>query len=145
MVKNLPANAGEVDLISGWGRSPGGGNGNPLQYSCLEHSMDRGAWWATDHGVAKSWTRLSNSTTSHAPSVFCPGPRMIRNTYLTSFRLWCLCAQLLSCIRLSATPWTVACQGSSVHGIPQARIPERIAIPFSRGSSRVFTVTGEQA
>ena len=46
----------------GSGRSPGEGNGNPLQYSCLENSMDRGAWWATVHGVAKSWTRLSNFT-----------------------------------------------------------------------------------
>ena len=42
------------------GRSPRVGNGNPLQYSCLENSTDRGAWWATVHGVAKSWTRLSN-------------------------------------------------------------------------------------
>ena len=45
-------------LISGLGRSPGGGHGNPLQYSCLENPMDRGAWWATVHGVAKSWTQL---------------------------------------------------------------------------------------
>ena len=43
--------------IPEWGRSPGGGHGNPLQYSCLENLMDRGAWWATVHGVAKSWTR----------------------------------------------------------------------------------------
>ena len=53
MEKNLPANAGDRGLIPGSGRSPGGGNGNPLQYSCLENSMDRGAWWATVHGVAK--------------------------------------------------------------------------------------------
>ena len=46
----------------GWGRSLGEGNGNPLQYSCLENHMDRGAWWATVHGVAKSWTRLSDFT-----------------------------------------------------------------------------------
>ena len=45
-----------MSLILGLGRSPGGGNGNPLQYSCLEDSMDRGAWWATAHRVAKSWT-----------------------------------------------------------------------------------------
>ena len=45
-------------LIPGSGRSPGGGHGNPLQYSCLENAMDRGAWWAIDHGVIKSWTRL---------------------------------------------------------------------------------------
>ena len=57
MVKNLPANEGDVrdvGLIPGSGRSPGGGNGNPLQYSCLENSMDRGAWRATVHGVRKS-------------------------------------------------------------------------------------------
>ena len=52
VVKNLPANAGDQCSISGSGRSPGEGNGNPLQYSCLENSMDRGAWWAV-HGVAK--------------------------------------------------------------------------------------------
>jgi len=58
-VKNPPANAGNTGdkgLIPGSGRSPGGGNGNPLQYSCLENPMDRRAWQATVHGVAKSWT-----------------------------------------------------------------------------------------
>ena len=61
MVKNLPANTGDlrdVDSISGSGRTPRGGHGNPLQYSCLENPMDRGAWQATVHGVAKSWTQL---------------------------------------------------------------------------------------
>ena len=53
-------NAGDPGSISGLGRSPGGGNGNPLQYSCLENHMDREAWRATVHRVAKSWTRLSN-------------------------------------------------------------------------------------
>ena len=56
-VKNLPANAGEtrdVSLIPGSGRSPRIGNGNPLQYSCLENPMNRGAWWATVHGVTKN-------------------------------------------------------------------------------------------
>ena len=59
VVKNLAADArdsGDVGLIPGLGRSPGVGNGNPLHYSCLENAMDRGAWWATDHGVTKSWT-----------------------------------------------------------------------------------------
>ena len=55
-------NAGDPDLIPGSGRSPGKGNGNPLQYSCLENPMEGGAWWATVHGVAKSWTRLSDFT-----------------------------------------------------------------------------------
>ena len=52
MVKNPPANAGNMCLIPGLGRSPGEGNGNLLQYSCLENPMDRGAWQATVHGVA---------------------------------------------------------------------------------------------
>ena len=58
MVKNLPASAGDVrDMgsVSGLGRSPGAGHGNPLQYSCLENPMDRGAWQATVHRVAQSW------------------------------------------------------------------------------------------
>ena len=55
-VKNLPANAGDVGSIPGSGRSPGEGNGNWLQYSCLGNLMDRGAWQATVLGVAKSWT-----------------------------------------------------------------------------------------
>ena len=56
VVKNLPANAGDINnmgSIPGLGRSPGEGNGNPLQYSCLENSMDRGTWRATVHGVEK--------------------------------------------------------------------------------------------
>ena len=55
-------NVGDPGLIPGLGRSPGEGNGNLLQYSFLENSMDGGAWWATVHGVAKSWTRLSDFT-----------------------------------------------------------------------------------
>ena len=56
VVKNMSANAGDVkdvSLVPGLGRSPGGRRGNPLQYSCLENSMDRGAWWATVHGVQR--------------------------------------------------------------------------------------------
>ena len=53
MVKNLPANAGDVGSTPGLGRSLGEGNGNPFQYSCLGNLMDRGAWWATVHGVSK--------------------------------------------------------------------------------------------
>ena len=55
---DLPANAGDACLISGSGMSPGGGNDNPLQYSCLENPTDRGAWWATVHGVAKESDRI---------------------------------------------------------------------------------------
>ena len=53
--KESACSAGDLGLIPGLGRSPGVGNGNPLQYSCLENSMDRGAWWATVHGVEKNW------------------------------------------------------------------------------------------
>ena len=59
VVKNPPANAGDVGLVPGSGMSPGGGNGNPLQYSCLENPTDRGAWRATVYRVTKSWTWLS--------------------------------------------------------------------------------------
>ena len=59
MIKNLPASAGDTGLIPGWGRSPGVGSGNPLQYSCLENPMDRGTWWAAVPGVSESWTQLS--------------------------------------------------------------------------------------
>ena len=57
VVKNPPTNAGnprDIDSIPEVGRSPGDGNGNPLHYSCLENSMDRGAWWATVHGIQKN-------------------------------------------------------------------------------------------
>ena len=55
VVKNPPANAGDAGSIPGLGKSPGEGNGNPFQYSCLKNPMDRAAWWATVHGVIKSW------------------------------------------------------------------------------------------
>ena len=60
--KASACNAGDLGSIPGSGRSPGAGNGNPLQYCCLENSMDGGAWWATVHGVAKSQTQLSDFT-----------------------------------------------------------------------------------
>ena len=62
-VKASACNAGDLGLIPGSGRSPREGNGNPLQYSCLENPMDGGAWWDTVHGVTKSRTRLSERLT----------------------------------------------------------------------------------
>ena len=67
-VNNLPANAGDVrdcGFKTGLGRSPGGGHGNPLQHSCLEHPMDRGARWATVHGFCKEWDMTE--MTAHPP------------------------------------------------------------------------------
>ena len=68
VVKNLPASAGAagaVGLVLGSGRPPGGGNGNPLQYSSRDNPVDRGAWWATIHGVTKSWTWLTEHACLH--------------------------------------------------------------------------------
>ena len=68
MVKDAPANMGDIgdmNLIPGQGRFPGGGNGNPLQYSFLKNCMDGGDWWATVHGVAKSWTQLTDRECTH--------------------------------------------------------------------------------
>ena len=61
--KESACNVGDLGLIPGSGRFPGEGNDNPLQYSCLENPMDRGAWWASGHGIAKSQTQLSDSHT----------------------------------------------------------------------------------
>ena len=74
VVKSLPASAGDLRdgyLIPGLGRSPGEGNGNPLQYSCLENPMDRGAWWVKVHRVAESKIQAKRLST-HAHSM--PGP-----------------------------------------------------------------------
>ena len=65
MVKDLPANAGDAVSIPGLRRFPGGGNGNPLQYSCLGNPMDRGAWRATVHGVTKSQSLLRDRLRTH--------------------------------------------------------------------------------
>ena len=70
VVKNTLANAGDkrdLGSIPGSGRSPGGGHGNPLQYSCLENSMDRRAWWAMVHGVTNSWTWLKQLSMQSIP------------------------------------------------------------------------------
>ena len=65
LVKNPPANVGDVGSVPGLGRSTGEGDGNPLQYSCLENRMDRGAWWATVHGVTQSRNQLSDIAHTH--------------------------------------------------------------------------------
>ena len=79
VVKNPPANAGDTGLIPGSGRPSGGGNGNPLQYSCLENPMGRGAWRATVHGVTKSqtWMRDSMNTTPKCTWKCSPLPQLL--------------------------------------------------------------------
>ena len=81
MVKNLPANAGDLGLIPGLGHSPGEGNGNPLQYSCLGNSMDRGAWWAKVRVVTQSDT---SELTEHAHSFFIGRLKKKISNYLTA-------------------------------------------------------------
>ena len=68
MVKNLPANAGDVGSVPGLGRYLGEGNGNPLQYSCLGNLMDEGSWWAAVYGAAQSRTRLKRLSSSSSSS-----------------------------------------------------------------------------
>ena len=86
-------NAGDLGLTPGLGRFPGERKGYPLQYSCLENSMDGGAWWSAVHGVAKSWTRLSDFTFIHwrrkwqPTPVFLPGESQGRGI-LVGCRLW---------------------------------------------------------
>ena len=83
VVKNSPANPGDTrdaGSIPRLGKSPGGGNGNLLQYSCLENTEDRGAWWTTVHEVAKSWTCLSLHTHTRITALC---------DCWWNFRLWC--------------------------------------------------------
>ena len=113
MVKRLPAcRAGDPCSIPGSGRCPGEGNGNPLQYSCLENSMDRGAWQATVHGVAKSQTRLNNCHSS------------LTHDQLLNHKL---------CFR---SVKVLVTQSIRLFGISQTRTLEWVAISFSRGSSQ---------
>ena len=108
-------NAGDPGSIPGLGRSPGEGNGNPLQYSCLENPINRGAWWATVHGVTKSRIWLSNFTFFLSFFFF----RLVTQ--------WCL---------ILFYPMDCSPPGSSVDGIPQAKMLEWVAILFSSRSSK---------
>ena len=75
MIKNMLANegdTGDMGSVPGSGRSPGEGNGNPLHYSCLENTMNRGAWWATDHGVTRNQTRLSTTQQQRGSKALSP-------------------------------------------------------------------------
>ena len=78
-VKASAYNAVDLGLIPGLGRSPGEGNGSPLQYCCLDNPMDRGAWQAPVHGVAKSRTQLSDFTSLHFTSLLFPAFLMLQS------------------------------------------------------------------
>ena len=97
VVNNPPANAGDIrDIgsIPGWGRSPGGGHDNTLQCSCLENPMDRGAWWAAVHRVAKSWTQPKQLNV-HECSVGRPHP-ILETWQEQKEREFTLCLKVLS-------------------------------------------------
>ena len=166
VVENLPANAGDIrdgGTIPGSGRSPGGGYGNPLQYSCLENPMDRGAWRAIVHSVAKSWRRLKwlgmHTRLGHGHySPWQRGPQapgwgsspcqqfaqvtLCSRTGSSFGGGACLPACLLCPVWLCVTSWTVASQGYRIHGILQVRVLEWVAISSSRGSSPPRDWTG---
>ena len=106
VVKNLPANTGDAwyaGLMPELGESPGGGNGNLLQYSCLENSMDRGAWRATVCGVTKSQAWLSTCTHTHTHT---------HTHIIITYTLDIVALQSPNHVRLLATPCIAACQAS---------------------------------
>ena len=109
--KNPCANAEDTSSIPGSRRSPGEGNGNPLQYSCLEKPLDRRAWRATVRGVAKSWTPLSYFTSTHTHAQY----YHIINTGSIKCRVF-ICVGL--CVRrpeASNLQWILPTQGSNLH------------------------------
>ena len=138
-VKNPPANAGgvrDMGLILRSGRSPEGGNGNPLQYSCLENLMDRGAWWPTIHGFAKrdDWSNLAhvhahmlymNIVRRVNPKISLNKKKILFSFYFVSIWdnsysgklviiiLWCEW-KLLRCVGLFVTPWNSPGQSTGV-------------------------------
>ena len=104
VVKNLPARAGDpryLGSISGLERSPGGGNGNLLQYSCLENPMDRGAWWATVHEIAKSQTQLNTHTHTHTPGFSSFASILECNLYLSPILLLVRQYSIISLLSMS--------------------------------------------
>ena len=111
VVKNLPVSAGDIGdlgLIPGLGRSPAGGNGNPLQYSCLENRMDRGAWRGAAHSVTES-----DKT-----------DELVKKQDHTLARRQILPSEVAQSCPTLCYPVEYSPPGSSVHGILQARIPE---------------------
>ena len=126
MVKNLPA--GDLGSIPRLGRSPGEGNGYPLQYSCLENPMNRGDWHATVHGVIKSQTQLNNF---HYELSFLVQVMILSIGHSCTISRLCVCSDAQSCPTLCDF-MEHSLPGVSVHGISQARILEWVAISSSR-------------
>ena len=114
-IKNLPANPGDArdaSLIPGSGRFPGEGNGNPLQYSWLENSMERGAWQATVHKVAKSWHNLGNEQQQQQEFMT---HDHCSNSY--TYRKWKSESEVAQWCLTFCDPMDCSLSGVSVHGI----------------------------
>ena len=112
VVKNLPVNAADIrnwGSIPGLGRSPGGGHGNPLQYTCLEKLMDRGAWWATVHVVTKSWIRLKQLSMAQYS-------KMTPNMFRIKFKLSAMTHKVLPDLDSATSPTSSA--GSLTMQVP---------------------------
>ena len=124
VVKNLPANAGNAVSIPGLGRSPGEGNGKPLQYPCLENSMDRGAWQAAVHGVAKSRTWLS--TYSTAPMNLA----VSRHSHLLGCVFWVYPVN----VYLQPLNWATAINSSAPQGIQESPEGKAVLLNWFPGS-----------
>ena len=115
--KESACNDRDLCSIPGLGRSPGEGNGNPIQGSCLENPMDRGTWWAVVHGVSESWTRLSDDHTHTfcfyliIAHIYCSHEikrcLLLGRKVMTNLKVK---VKWLSRVRLFATPWTAAHQ-----------------------------------
>ena len=124
VVKNPPANAGDEGSIPGSGRSPGGGNGNPLQYSWLENPINRRAWWARVHRVTKELVTtecLNNNTTTNTPG----------SHHLSQVTISAAAAKSLQSCPTLCDPIDGSPPGSAIPRILQARTLEWVAISFS--------------
>ena len=157
-------NAGNLGSIPGLGRSPGEGNGNPLQYSCLENSMDGGAWWATVHAVTKNWTRLSDlimnvfltfwklacywdMNSSNKKDIFQSGNgNCINSQHMLHMYMYvmCICACMLSCfscISLFATLWTVAHRAPLSMEFPRQEYWSHFLLQYVYITAKYYSVT----
>ena len=125
-------------MIPGLERSPGGGNSNPLQYSCLENPMDRGAWRATVHGVAKSWTRL-RQLSMHTPAILKTkktSPCIPEQHYKSvmprcRFSFCCCCSSNSSSLKIFKTFLGFLCQGSELLPPRLSLHPVLVSIPHA--------------
>ena len=131
--KNLPANAGKVGLISELGGPPGGGNGHPLQCSCLANPMDRGAWWATVHGVSEL------DTTEHTRRSSLTISQMWLKLLCTWAKAGTPCNSLLGFSFCCLIPYSFTSEPMETHCLPMGGTQSLLAVPLStKGCLAIF-------